>query len=436
MNAPLPLPQAAPQPGLRYAPPAARSVVTELLIYGLLAFFPFQVLAIPIAQTKVDITNFLFLILMAWLLVFARGVRASILFRVVFTAFLVVQVAIYVYSGLPLTRFLSAFTWIAALALFYGYRERVRFDVRIAYWTVLFAIACAGAASLFEVVVLGEERPAGIMSEPSPAGMVMLAGVAGIALSLRLVRNPVMVVAQIGLALILVYISYLLKTTHFLSLAIALTLLAAMTRALDLRTIALAVPLLIGVYLLVSQDAHYLERFDVAAVRTTNISLLAWLQGFDQMVASLRLFPFTGAGLGGTGYFYFYSANSEALAHYYLADLNRYDAFSGFFRLVIELGPIFAGLFLWTIWRCLADFARTVRRTPPGSNPEAVHLVFLMSFATTLVIGTLLKEPTWSRSTVVVAGILLFCLPTAALPKPPTARLGARPATTEWGRGV
>ena len=393
-----------------------RNRITEFLIYGVILLFPFQVLAIPIDRSKIDLSNLLFLILIGWLATFAPGVRASNTFRIVLSGFVVIQIAIYSYSDVPLSRFLSAFTSIGSLMLFYGYRERVRYDVKVAYWLVLFSILCCAFASLFEFVVEGDPRPAGIMAEPSPAGMVVLAAVAGIAVSLRLIRNPVAAAIQVGLALVLMYIAFLLKTTHFVTLAITVSLVAVMLRALDIRTIALAAALLIAVYLLVSQDAHYLDRMDVGAIRITNISLLAWLQGFDQMIASLSLFPVVGAGLGGTGSFYFYSANSEALAYYFLADLNRFDAFSGFFRLIIELGPVFGGLALWALWRNLSQFARIVRRTPPGTNPQAVELVFLMTFAVALVLGTLLKEPVWTRSTVVVSGLLLFTLPTAALP--------------------
>lgn len=418
MNAPVVRPLSVQAPP---APPGrttyrVRNRITEFLIYAIILLFPFQILALSVDRSKIDLSNLLFLTLVGWLAAFNPGMRASNTFRIAFSAFVVIQIAIYSYSDLPLSRFLSAFISIGSLMMLYGYRHRVRYNVTVAYWLVILSIVFCALASLYEYIVEGEVRPAGIMAEPSPAGMVILAAVAGVVVSLRLIRNPVTVVLQVGFALLLLYVAVLLKTTHFVTLAFALTLMAVMLRALDIRMIAVAVPLLIGVYLLVSQDSHYLERMDISAVRTTNISLLAWLQGYDQMIASLRRFPLIGAGLGGTGYFYFYSANSEALVHYYLADLNRFDAFSGFFRLIIELGPVLGGMALWAIWRNLSEFAQTVRRTPPGGNPQAVEMVFLMTFSVMLVLGTLLKEPVWTRSTVVVAGLLLFTLPTAALP--------------------
>lgn len=401
--------------------PAPRSIfqpesIARILFYAILVFFPLQVLGIPVGTTKVDISNVIFLVLLIWLMVFLPGAKMSTSFRLVMSLFFLLELGHYFYAPLPVTRFLSSFVWIGGLMLVYGYRRHIQYDLTVAYYCVLGAVIAAALFSGLEAILLGEARPAGIMSEPSPAGMVMLAAVAGIILSFRDVRNVAIRIALIALALALVYISFMLKTTHFVSLALSLVIVAALLRMLNFGTVLLSIPLLIGVFAILSGDAHYLDRFDVQSARITNISLLAWLQGFDQMMTSLQKFPLIGAGMGGTGYFYFFSVSAQQLQLYNLPDLNRFDAFSGFFRLVIELGPVFAGMVIAAIYGHMRRIGHADRMGFVRASPQAMELVFLTTFAFTIVVGTLIKEPTWSRSTVAVAILLLFTVPYSARP--------------------
>lgn len=408
--------QTASTPPSQIASVASSNAITTYLIYLLLFLFPLQVLAISVATTKLDLSNLVFLVLLGWVVAFAPNMRSSVRFRIVFTAFAMVQIAAFLTSDVVTSRFISGFVWIGGLFLFWGYAPKIRYNITIAYNLVLVAIGVTALSSIFEYFILDVERPAGLMSEPSPAGMVMLSCVAGIAMSIKYIKNPAMVISQIGLAAALLTISILLKTTHFVTFGATIALVAVMLRALDARTVGLGAVLVGAAYLIVSGDSHYLERLDVSALQTTNVSLLAWLQGFDQMIASLSRFPLTGASLGGTGSFYFYSPSSDALAHFNLADLNRSDAFSGFFRLVIEIGPIFTALLLYSLYAQFRSVSRAVGKGHLDLSPQRVEVVFLLTFATGLILGTLLKEPTWSRSTVVVAIVLLATVPRAAIP--------------------
>lgn len=399
------------------AKPASFSAasLSRFLLYCVVLLFPFQIFAVPVATTKVDLSNIAFLVFLAELPFLLRA-RASTRFYIVFAIFVIAEVVLQLYMQLPLTRFLSSFVWISSLWLVFGYRRWIQYNLTIVYYCILLVVGVAMIASLFQALYLQLDRPPGIMSEPSPAGMIMLATVAGIVLSFGEVKNIAARILLLVFAVMLLYTAFLLKTTHFVSFALAIIILAAILRIIGIGTLLLSAPILVVIYLVISGDAHYLDRFDLNATRVTNISVLAWLQGFDQMLTSLAKFPLTGAGMGGTGYFYFFSTYAQQLQLYGLADLNRYDAYSGFFRLVIETGPVFSALMLGAIYFHLRRFAKVVRAGNVTISPQAKEVLFVTAFSLTIIIGTLMKEPTWSRSTVVISMLLLFSAPYAALP--------------------
>lgn len=388
--------------------------ITRLLVYAMLVAFPFQIAGVPVGTTTVDISNIIFIVLIAWLITFAPGAKSTIGFRVAFSAFLIIQIINFLVIRVPMSRFASGLVWIGGLFLLYGYRSSVRYNVTVAYYCVLTGIFAAAAVCAFDLLVLGIDRPKGIMAEPSPAGMVLLAALAGSLIAVRAMKSKGLILAHLGCGAILLLLAFQLKTMHFFSFAIAMAVMGAILRIIDWRVGILAVPLIFAVYLVITGDAHYANRFDLSAARITNVSLLTWLHGFEQMRASLQRFPFFGAGLGGTGYFYFYSVYGHQLALFRLADLNRFDAFSGLFRLVIELGPIVVALMLMLLYGHFRRFAVASRRGFVALSPDAIPVLFLMTFAFTIIVGTLVKEPTWSHSTVVVSALLFLTLPYAA----------------------
>ena len=208
----------------------------------------------------------------------------------------------------------------------------------------------------------------------------------------------------------LVGISFITKTTHVVSFAFALVVVGLLSRSFTVRTVIIVAPLLGVLYWIVSNDAHYTSRVDVYNAGA-NLSLLSWLQGFDQMVTSIKRYPFVGAGLGGTGQFDFYSEYSDDLFRAGIGDLNRLDAFSGFFRLVIELGPVLMGLAIWALVRRFQELWRATGGGLLPQTPESKHQIFLFTFGFTLLAGVFLKEPTFSRSQFVVAPLLVLLVP-------------------------
>jgi len=129
------------------------------------------------------------------------------------------------------------------------------------------------------------------------------------------------------------------------------------------------------------------------------------------MKHSIALSPILGFGLGSTGYFEFESKNTEILESFNLEFLNKYDAYSGFFRMTIELGILFIIIlftFIYTKLKYFKLYVKKIKQTHSNFiNIIDIHLTFIFIFSFTMVIGILIKEPTYSRS-IVYVGWFLF----------------------------
>ena len=403
----------------------------RLLVVSILALFPFQFLALDVGTTKVDLSNIVFVVLSLSVLFGKRGIKFETSFIIFATAFVLCQIALYSGSDTPFTRFLSGFVWIMSMLVVYGRREAIVIDSRTAYYVVLVGAIVLTLVILYQFRIGGYERPPGTMAEPSPAGLVLLATATGLIFFAQWSKSAIEKLISMGFVILLIYISYMIRTTHILSFVIALMTMMLFARVLNVAYISLIGVILIIIYYVISGDEHYLSRVDVASA-ASNLSLLSWLQGYDQMVASLSKYPITGAGLGATGFFDFYSEYSDYLFEANIADLNRLDAYSGFFRLVIETGPIFVAAFAYAVWERLYRLWNSVKRGLLPRGSDAKYQMFLFAFGLTLIIGFLLKEPTYSRSQVVVATLLFFAVPLQVrrIARP---RVPARPSLAKNG---
>ncbi len=376
----------------------------------LLALLPFQTLGIPVGTTIVDLSN---VILLAFALVVAAGnddTRYSRTFMLLASGFAVLQLLLWLNSLTPFSRFMSGIVWFMAFILIYGRGATIYVPMRASYRIVIGVVALLAVYIVFQLLVLGMSRPAGFMAEPSPAGLVMLAVAAGLVVASRKSSSSTEQLVMTIAAVILAVISYALKTTHIISFIVALFITSFFSKALSVRLLLILVAVTIGFFSVAMQDVHFRERLDIGGT-TSNLSLLSWLQGYDQMIESLRQFPLVGAGLGGTGYFDVQSANARALFEAGISELNRYDAYSGFFRIVIEVGPVVAIAIFYAIgYRLVKLWRATSQGLLPTSN-ESKYQLFLFVFAFTLFVGIFLKEPTYSRSQVAVAVVLYFLVP-------------------------
>lgn len=398
----------------RHRPAFLPGGALHAVILLILAAFPFQWTGLDVGTSKFDVSNILFYSFSVLIVLNAHKLYWSGGFKLFFLAYLILETIEFLAGPATLPRFASAFVCLTSILVVFGARDALPLNARLAFRIVLIGVALLAASLVFEYVVQGEERPAGLMAEPSVAGLVVLGTTAGLLLSARWAPGRTAALLAVVGAGLLFAVSFVTRSTHVLSFVVALTSLGFVSRSFNLRTVILGVAALTVLYWLFTYDPHYQGRINVADA-ASNLSLLSWLQGFDQMVASFQRYPLVGAGLGGTGQFDFYSPYSAELAFLGLSELNRQDAFSGLFRLTIELGPVLMGAVLYSIAARLTQLWRVTGAglLPPCAESQAQ--IFLFVFAFTLVFGVLLKEPTYSRSHFVVAALLFSIVPLRAV---------------------
>ena len=146
---------------------------------------------------------------------------------------------------------------------------------------------------------------------------------------------------------------------------------------------------------------HFYKRINFVNIDTSSLSLLAWLQGFDQMSHSLKSNFILGMGLGSTGEFYFPSTYKDILANLNAYGLTMKDSFSLFFRLIIEIGVVLTLCFLLYCVNKTLHFINNI------GNQSYQKYIFCFIFSMSLIVGSLIKEPNFARSTLVL-GIMLF----------------------------
>jgi len=123
--------------------------------------------------------------------------------------------------------------------------------------------------------------------------------------------------------------------------------------------------------------------------------------------------PFFGLGVGSTGFYKFDGGwAGQKLSEYKLDYLNLKDAYSLLLRLIIEVGLPFVGLIFFYIFIRLLDFKSYISLTTKSEPKDRVGIIFLFTFSFCIIIGSLLKESTYSRSTLYLAWVLFVtCLP-------------------------
>jgi len=117
--------------------------------------------------------------------------------------------------------------------------------------------------------------------------------------------------------------------------------------------------------------------------------------------------PIFGFGLGSTGYFPFNSEFTDELAIQRVYSVNLTDAYSAAFRLVVEIGFLPFLLFIFYLYhkfKLFKNYQILIKNNDEGNfHPE----IFLFIFAFSLIIGFLIKEPSYARSYVYLSFLLL-----------------------------
>lgn len=385
--------------------------ISDKLIRAAIVFYPLQVFALPVYGSVFDVS--IFLILLAAILVSINNWNVqhkTFLWMLFFTCshviiFGILQVA-------PLYRLINGLIWFGGLVLVFLSRRLFRYNNYLVAKLVIvnllisavYCFATAGIEGLFS-------RPQAWFSEPSFAGLSFYSASAGLFGALIVLKmNFRKSVAVFMLALVFFLAGLLTLSMHVVAFGISIFIVLTLRLSLkQLPVTILIVGVFAGLLSLMLQVDHFSTRVQVTG-DVSNLSTLAWLYGFDQMLSAMTLSPLFGMGLGSTGYFPFESIYADIMAQSNVGILNVTDAYSAFFRIVIELGvPFMLLLMIYLCGRC-ADFKRFIEVSHRYQN--AAPTVFLFIYSLTMTMGILIKEPTFSRSFVYVAWLILVsCLP-------------------------
>jgi len=376
------------------------------LVYLAVFLMQFQNVSIGVFGSRFDASCFV-LLFCVLLLLTSTPIKLVCLMIILF--FVALQLLIWSYFQIaPVHRLLSGLVWFGGLVMIALLSEKGYYSRLKVFHICNISITGLAFVLIFQKFFLGSGRPSGFMDEPSYAGLLVF-GWAFVIL-VRMLDNSKFGIS-IGIINVLSFASLILAGVITGSMHIVVFIMLFGVYFFMLHGISgpnylvgmIALSLCALLFYLVADPSHYYSRI-VVSEETTNLSLLSWLRGGEQalhVVKSLSLFGF---GLGSTGYFSFDSQYGSMLEVLGYGHLNLTDAYSGLFRLVIEIGLIPTLLFL--IW-FLRSFPLVIKNTSTGQRSAAQNYSkYLFVFGFFLILGSLLKEPSYSRSYVYI-GIFL-----------------------------
>lgn len=386
------------------------------IIFISILLFPFQNLSVFLMGSRYDLTAFL-LLSVAFYSLISLGISKQRLLYVY--SFILIQTIIFAVLNIaPYYRFISGLIWLGGLIVFLLLGEKIKYNQSVAFHSIVFILSITSIYIYFEFFYLGQIRPSAWFHEPSFAGLSMYSASAGLLISIFTVR----LTARIKIILILIFLclfgaSILTYSMHFVTFLISISLFFSyllLYKTNKFSTKRIFILVIIGVLLyLVGSNLflleHYTSRLNID--NPTNLSLLAWLQGFDQMVASIEKSPVFGLGLGSTGFFNFKSGYSDILRSVGLGMLTLTDTFSLAFRLVVEIGLFFSLLFVYFLLKRLIAFKRFVNISGNLSSSFSLPIIFNFVFAFSVILGCLLKEPLYPQSYLYLSIFLISSIP-------------------------
>ena len=391
--------------------------LNNAIIYAAVVFFPLQYFAIRFFTSAYDITSLLLIINV--LLVSISSFYVSKKTIIILSIFVITEcLVVLIFNIGPYYRFLSGILWLSALLLIITNGEKNhKYSQKIVFQIILYTLAISSIYMCIEYFFVIEpntsKRPKAGFSEPSYAALALLAGAAAL-ISMTLISrfSKKYLIINCIILILLLAASFFAKSMHFVTFAIALVIIIVLWLSYKISIIKLTVFFLIVFFIfcagfILLSYPHYYDRVNIFVnpASMTNPSLLSWLRGLDQAIVVLKNSPLFGYGIGSTGYFDFESAYGDRLAYYRIYDLTLRDAFSLLWRLIIEIGilPIF--IFSIYLLSRIREFRLFLINNHDDKNFK--YIVFNFTFALALILGCLIKEPNYARSTMFL-GIFLI----------------------------
>lgn len=379
--------------------------------------FPFQNLAISLATSKYDLTCFILLFIGIYYTFKNSKINSKTFYFL--CSFLLFQFFIFSFLSItPFYRFISALGWLGGLLLIIFIAPKISFNKIIVSKIILGLCILTSVLILIDFYLFNIARPKAFFGEPSPAGLVLYSASSAVVSILIFVQvsSNFKIKALISLA-ILITAALLTKSMHVVTFLITVGLII-FVKLLNLKKrffikniFVITSILVILAYFGITtfQSSHYLSRIDISNAES-NLSLLSWLRGYEQMIFSTIKSPIFGHGIGSTGYFEYNSVYLSDLERAGFGDLNLKDGYSLAFRLIIEIGPVLFLIFIVYFIKKLRSFKRNLLNIKELSISNSVPSIFLFVFAASLILGSLIKEPNYASSPLYL-GIFLFFSP-------------------------
>lgn len=396
----------------------------KYVLYFSLILYPIQIFDVNIKNTAFDISSIL--LSFTILIIFFFSKKKINIFLSIIIFFIIYQLLIYINSPAPLSRFLSALYWITIILMMFYIGENFNIN-QIIFERILITIlliSCVICWYEYFIIISPERYNLGIklradafFREPSYAGLSFYA--ASLASIVKFFYDKKKL-KYFSLFLIFFATGLLTLSMHIVTFFLTLITIyifivfkkdSNFIKKLILLFITLSAFTFMIYFIIYFVDKnflekiidHYLIRVNIFNPETKSLSLLSWLRGLEQMVYSLKETYIFGFGLGSTGEFYFPSFYGEKLTKAGVYSLTLKDAFSLFFRLIIEIGLLFTMLLLYKIFIITKNFFRETIKNKFFFN----ECIFLFVFAITIFIGSLLKEPNYARSSLFIAMLII-----------------------------
>ena len=365
--------------------------------------------------SRSDLTAFILLTLGIYSVLFYKNSTESKIYGLLFFS---TQILIYVLiNTAPYYRFISGMVWLGGLLLLLIGGKNIAYNHQKITKTIIIVLCISALYIIFQSLVLQIDRPQAWFYEPSFAGLCLYSAASAILISLILVKfNKFYKYLLILTFIILITAAVITFSMHFLTFVVSIglffLLLFSLLISVDFSKILMFLIFGILIFILGANlflSSHFQSRTDLSD--PTNLSLLAWLQGFDQMKSSVIQSPLFGFGLGSTGYIVFKSNYADILQSVGKGDLTLNDAFSLSFRLIIEIGLFFFILILIYLKKKMFDFKKYFSKCKKHKRNLSFPIVFNFVFSISIILGCFLKESLYPQSFLYLSIFLLASTP-------------------------
>lgn len=275
----------------------------------------------------------------------------------------------------------------------------------------------------FEMFQLKETRPLFPFDEPSRLGLYLVAMTTGFYTSLSKIRTlsdlkNSKIIGNLILIILLLWAAITTATTHItFTFGIIIVIFSLNKQNFEKfkeiknKTLIIFIRniILLSITLLIIFQVQVLsDRLDFIFNPKANLNLseLSWLNGLENALRSINNSPFWGFGLGSLGNLSNFGKTIYAERTYYILgyNINLYDGYSMAFRLVHDLGLM---PFLFLIFNMIKNGVKNYNSSRKNLFREEINIFYLL-IGLTLLLGSIIKEPTSSHIIVALGPYLLM----------------------------